>query len=92
MTMLMIFRFNFLRDCCGFGKIRHNLSAERDRNVHAASETNDGARSHMQHKTAVPAFARRKNGYLYVFSDFYENNQKNIAFLRAICYNTKPDK
>ncbi len=84
MTMLMIFRFNFLSTAADSAeRIRHNLSAERDRNVHAPSETNDGARSHMQHKTAVPAFARRKNGYLYVFSDFYENNQKKYCIFES---------
>ena len=80
MTMLMIFRFNFLRDCCGFGRIRHNLSAERDRNVHAASETNDGARSHMQHKTAVPAFARRKNGFYTFFRIIMKIIKKILHF------------
>ena len=80
MTMLMRFRFNFLRDCCGFGRIRHNLPTERDRNVHAASETNDGARSHMQHKTAVPAFARKKTGIYTFFRIFMKIIKKILHF------------
>ena len=92
MTMLMIFRFNFLSTAADSSE--YDIICQRNEIGMFMQRRRQTTERAVTCSTRLPFLhsQEEKNGYLYVFSDFYENNQKNIAFLRAICYNTKSDK
>lgn len=92
MTMLMIFRFNFLSTAADSAE--YDIICQRNEIgmfMHRRRQTTERA---VTCSTRLPFLhsQEEKTGIYTFFRIFMKIIKKNIAFLRAICYNTKPDK